>query len=93
MDGMANVISKRCPHPNCSKAPSYGTAGSKKAEICAEHPWGGMVNQRSQQEMWPPPMLNPPAYGKAGSNKEEVCTKHALDRMVNVVNKRCCHPS
>lgn len=26
LDGMVNVIYKRCSHPNCSKGPSYGMA-------------------------------------------------------------------
>ena len=77
VDGMANVISKRCPHPNCSKAPSYGTAGSKKAEICAEHPWGGMVNQRSQQEMWPPPCSTHPPTARLAATKKR-CAQSML---------------
>ena len=41
MDGMANVVSKRCAQLNCLKVPSYGMAGSKKAEMCAEQLWTG----------------------------------------------------
>ena len=41
---MVNVVSKRCAHHGCAKGPSYGKAGSKKAEYCRDHAEDGMVN-------------------------------------------------
>ncbi len=73
--GMANVVTLRCGHPNCSKRPSYGMAGSMKAEMCAEHALDGMVDVVSKRCGHPNPKR--PSYGMAGSKKPNMCAEHA----------------
>ncbi|CAM9765281.1 unnamed protein product [Sphacelaria rigidula] len=85
---MVNVRDKRCGEEGCVKYPSYGVAGSKKAEFCSKHAGAGMVNvvnKRCGEEG----CVKYPSYGVAGSKKAEFCFKHARAGMVNVVNKRC----
>lgn len=44
LGGMVNVVERRqCSHPNCPTWPSYGMAGSSKAEMCLQHASYGMV--------------------------------------------------
>ncbi|CAN0032688.1 unnamed protein product [Ectocarpus fasciculatus] len=45
---MINVRRKRCGHPGCTKRPSYGNPGSKKAEFCTQHAQHDMVNVRRE---------------------------------------------
>ena len=42
--GWSTSVSKRCVHEGCSKHPSFGVSGTKKAEYCAQHAPHGMVN-------------------------------------------------
>ncbi len=61
---MVDVRSKRCSHPNCSKRPSYGMAGSKKADMCAEHALDGMVNVLHKKSRCGHPSCSKrPSYG------------------------------
>lgn len=43
-----NVRDKKCTHSGCTKAPSYGKIGTKKAEFGAGHAKEGMVNVKSK---------------------------------------------
>lgn len=40
---MVNVRHNRCGHSGCTTHPSYGAAGTKKGELCAEHRRDDMV--------------------------------------------------
>lgn len=44
-----DVYNKRCGYPGCTKGPSYGVAGTKKREFCAQHATEGMVNVCSRR--------------------------------------------
>ena len=68
--------------------PSYGVAGSKKAEYCAQHALEGMVHVRSKKCAGDG-CSKQPSYGVAGSKKAEYCAQHALEGMVDVYSKRC----
>ena len=81
---------RECAHQGCTKGPSYGVAGSKKPEYCAQHRKGGMVNVVSKRCAHHG-CAKGPSYGKAGSKKAEYCRDHAEDGMVNVTHKRCAH--
>lgn len=37
------MVSKRCSHEGCTKLPSWGLAGSRKHEFCAQHAMEGLV--------------------------------------------------
>ena len=45
---MVDVWSKTCASDECSRKPSYGVEGSRKAEYCVQHALKGMVNVYSQ---------------------------------------------
>lgn len=91
LDGMVDVVSKRCAHRNCSKQPSLGMAGSGKAEMCAKHALDGMVSVVTRKKCDHPSCSKRPSYGMDGSKKAEMCLEHALDGMVNVASKRYAH--
>lgn len=93
LDGMLNVVSRTCAHPNCSRQPCHGMADTRnKAEMCAVHSLDGMVNVKNL-------LCNRPNYSKrpsrgmVGSKKAEMCSEHALKGMVNVVSRTCAHPN
>lgn len=46
-EGMANINSKKCRHPNCLTRPSYGEAGSNKEDYCLQHAREGIMRTRS----------------------------------------------
>lgn len=81
-------FSKKCAEEECSKSPSYGVAGSKKAEFCSQHARAGMVNVKSNacvQE----DCSKQPSYGVAGISRREFCVQHARVGMVDVFSKKC----
>lgn len=83
--GMVDVVNKKCMQPGgCSKQPSYGKEGDKRATFCAEHALAGLVNivsPRCSTEG----CLKHAAYGLPGSKNARVsCLSHAGDGMVLV---------
>ncbi|CAM9522436.1 unnamed protein product [Sphacelaria rigidula] len=82
---MVDVVSKQCGDEGCSKKPSYGVAGSKKAEFCSQHARGGMVNVRFQT-CCSEGCSKKPSYGVAGSKNARFSPQHARAGMVNVVS-------
>ncbi len=43
---MRNVVSKRCPHPDCHSFPAYAYQRSDELHYCKQHAHEGMVNVR-----------------------------------------------
>lgn len=41
---MVHIYAKKCAGDGCSKQPSFGVAGSKKAKYCTEHALEGMID-------------------------------------------------
>ena len=73
-DGMINVVSKSCAHNSCTKRPSYGVAGSRKAEYCSQHASDGMIDvvrKRCAHNS----CTKHSSYGVAGSRKAEYCSQ------------------
>ncbi|CAM9300395.1 unnamed protein product [Ascophyllum nodosum] len=46
---MVNVHNRKCRAEDCGKLPSFGIAGTKTGEYCAQHAQGGMVNVKSRK--------------------------------------------
>ncbi|CAM9859658.1 unnamed protein product [Ascophyllum nodosum] len=46
---MVDIYSKKCRSEGCGKQPSFGVAGTKTAEYCAQHSPDGMVNVCSRK--------------------------------------------
>ena len=65
---MANVKHRTCGYEGCSTLPSYGVAGSKKAELCSKHARAGMVNVMNRTCGHEGCSILP-SYGVAGSKK------------------------
>ncbi|CAN0022283.1 unnamed protein product [Sphacelaria rigidula] len=85
---MVDVVHKKCGGEGCSTRPSYGVAGSTKAEFCPKHARAGMVNVRDKKCGQRNCSKNP-SYGVAGSTKAEFCAKHARVGMMSVRRKEC----
>ncbi|CAM9293047.1 unnamed protein product [Sphacelaria rigidula] len=87
---MVDVKSKKCGDEGCSKRPSFGVVGSKKAEFCSKHAMAGMVDVRVGKCGYGGCSKHP-SFGVVGSNMTEVCFEHVRARMVGVKNKKCAH--
>ena len=85
----AHVSSKRCRTEGCRKQPSFGVAGTKTREYCAQHAPDGMVNVSSIRKCRTEGCGKYPSFGAAGTKRVEYCAQHAPDGMVNVSNKKC----
>ena len=46
---MLNVKNRKCRTEGCGKLPSFGAAGTKTVEYCAQHAPEGMVDVRSKK--------------------------------------------
>ncbi|CAN0181085.1 unnamed protein product [Ascophyllum nodosum] len=46
---MADVKSRKCRVEGCGKVPSFGVAGTKMAQYCAQHAPGEMENVMSRK--------------------------------------------
>ena len=46
---MIDVVRKRCVYNGCTKHPSYGVAGSRKAAYCSQHALDGMIDVVSKK--------------------------------------------
>ncbi|CAM9663729.1 unnamed protein product [Sphacelaria rigidula] len=85
---MVNVVSKTCSDKGCSTHPSYGVAGSRRAEVCSKHARAGIVNMVHKTCIYDGcPTLA--SHGVAGSRNAEFCSKHARAEMLNVVKYMC----
>ena len=48
LDGMIDVKSKTCIHPNCKKQPNFNMEGEKIALYCASHMLDGMIDIKNK---------------------------------------------
>ena len=85
---MVNVRNKKCRTEACDKRPSFGVAGTKTAEYCAQHAPDGMVNVKSRK-CRTESCGKEPSFGVAGTKAAEYCVQHASDGMVNICSKKC----
>ncbi|CAM9901225.1 unnamed protein product [Sphacelaria rigidula] len=90
---MVDVGKRTCGDEGCSTRPSYGVAGSKRAESCSQHARAGMVDVVTKKcGHQACPMR--PSCGVAGSKKAEYCKKaefcshYAKAGIVRVVSYR-----
>lgn len=62
-----DVVAKRCGHPNCTKRPTYGVEGSKRAELCVGHAEEGMKDVANRRCGFPSWLHKQPTCGVEGS--------------------------
>jgi hypothetical protein len=86
LDGMIDVIHKRCISENCNKQPIYNVLG-KKAIYCGEHKLNGMIDVISKRCI-SENCNKHPTFNVLGK-KAIYCGEHKLDGMIDVINKRC----
>ena len=84
---MINVC-KKCRTEGCNKVPSFGVAGTKTAEYCAQHAPDGMVDVKSRK-CRTQGCRKGPLFGVTGAKTTEYCAQHAPDGMVDVCSRKC----
>ena len=85
---MVDVRSRKCRTEGCGKGPSFGVAGTKTVEYCAQHALHGMVRVDSRS-CKTESCGKQPSFGIAGSKTSEYCAQHPPNGMVNVKSKKC----
>ena len=78
---MVDVKSRKCGTESCNKRPSFGVAGAKTAEYCAQHAPDGMVDVYNRK-CRTGSCGKQPSFGVAGTKTAEFCAQHATDGMV-----------
>ena len=86
---MVDVRSRKCRTEGCGKWPSFGVAGTRTMEYCAQHAWGGMVNVKTRK-CRTEGCGKIPSFGVAGTKTREYCAQHAPDEMVYVCSRNQC---
>ena len=85
---MVGVTRRKCRTKDCGKKPSFGVAGTKMSEYCAQHAPDGMVDTTSRK-CRTEDCGKQRSFGVAGTKIAEYCAQHAPDGMVDVKNKKC----
>ena len=93
LDGMVNVVDKRCIHDECkSTSPRFNNDGEKKGLYCEEHKLDGMVDvSRNKRCIKYECKSIKPCFNFDGEIKGLYCFIHKLDGMIDVKHKRCIH--
>ena len=76
-------MSRKCKTEDCGKHPSFGVAGTKTVEYCAQHAPEGMVNVMNRK-CKTEGCGKVPYFGVAGTKTGEYCAQHAPEGMINV---------
>lgn len=92
IDPRKSDLTSICQFPSCSRTPSYGLEGEKRAIHCGKHRVPCMVNVISPKCVHEGCQRGP-SYNDPTERKPAFCAKHRLPGMVNVVSPRCHHPS
>jgi hypothetical protein len=90
LEGMVNVVSKRCAHEGCgSPSPSFNFPGSKGGVYCEKHQKPGMENVVAKRCADEKGCGRQPSFNFPGSKGGVYCYEHQKEGMVDVVHKRC----
>ena len=90
LNGMVDVIHKRCKHEGCKTRPNFNIIGKKQGLYCSAHKKDGMVDVINKTCIHPDCEKQPTCNIK-GKKQGLYCSVHKLDGMVDVTNKRCIH--
>ena len=86
---MIGIYSRKCKIEGCSKRPSFGVAGTRMVEYCAQHAQDGMVdvcNRKCRIESCGKHL----SFGVTGTRAAEYFAHHAKNEMVDL-NIICAH--
>ena len=91
LEGMVNVVAKRCSHEKgCrSPSPSFNFPGSKGGVYCKKHQKPGMVDVVHKKCAHERCEGTRPSFNFPGMKGGVYCEKHLKPGMENVVSKRC----
>lgn len=92
MDPRKSDLTGVCQFPSCSRTPSYGLEGEKRATHCGQHRVPCMVNVIRRRCVFESCQRGP-SFNYPTERKPTFCAKHHLPGMVNVISPRCHHPS
>ena len=84
---MIDVHNRKCRTEGCGKLASFGVAGAKTREYCAQHALDGMVdvkNRKCRTEG----CYKLASFEVAGTKTAEYCARHSLDGMVQVRSRK-----
>ena len=85
---MVTFESRTCRTEGCGKQPSFGVAGTKTREYCAQHAPDGMVSSNIRM-CRTEGCGKKSSFGVAGTTTREYCTQHEKNGMVKVCSKKC----
>ena len=77
-DGMVNVCSTKCRTEGCDKWPSFGVAGTRTLEYCAQHALDGIVNLKTRK-CRTEGCGKRPSFGVAGAKTAEYFYNDSID--------------
>lgn len=89
---MVDVRSERCYREGCSKAPSFGLEGSRKARVSLQNAEEGVVEvikRRRSRKGW----SKRPSFRWEGKTMLCCCSLHVMGAMVDVSYWNCVHPA
>ncbi len=92
LDGMVDVVSKRCVAKDCKKQPNYNYKDLKQRLYCKEHKLDGMVDIKNKRCIEPTCDKQPTCNYK-GLKQKLYCSEHKLEDMVDIAHKRCIEPN
>lgn len=90
LNGMVDVINKRCAYPLCKKSGRFGTPGMK-IMYCKAHKKDDMIdirNKKCEHEG----CYTQPNFGWPGTKTVKYCKLHKINGMVQLRNKVCMSP-
>ena len=90
LDGMFDVVSKKCLYHGCMTQPKYNIIGENKGLYCAKHKLNKMVDVISKTCIHNG-CNTQPYYNKIGEKKALYCIKHKLIGMIDIKNKNCIY--
>ena len=88
LDGMIDVLNKRCIEEDCDIISSYNNPGETKVLYCSKHKKDGMIDILNKRCIESKCNIRP-NYNKSGEIKGLYCSKHKLDGMIDVLSKTC----
>ena len=90
LDGMVDIINKKCNYEGCKTMPIYNFEGETNRLYCVAHKLEGMINVKHKPCSYEGCKIRP-IYNITGETKGLFCYKHKLDGMENVIHKFCSY--
>jgi len=88
LDGMINIMAKKCIFNNCKKQPNFGLPSDKLASHCFEHKLENMVDVKHKPCKYYDCKTRP-NFGFKNDKSPSHCFEHKLENMVDLVHKKC----